>query len=627
MTQYLTQNLALLNRWFPQVAQTLEKVHSEECQPVFIDTDGMYDLHWNGHLIYEAQPAKALEQTMAMGLSSYPKMVFCYGVGSGEYLQKIFRSLNTCTEHVLIIEKVPEFFRCSLEIFDWSPILEDGRVQLAIGLPESNLELFFLSYLEQLERFISIHTVNNLFDQASLRLFGPYYQAVAETLKKVGNQRAGLANVSPEDTYRGFINIAQNMPICGNEPLFDPLEGLFRGFPGISVAAGPSLKRSIPWLKEIKDRAVVISTDASLKTLLENGIVPHMVTCLERVPEARHFFQDLPRLDHTWLLANPVIWPETFALYPGPKINMIRSVGQLAYFFPQAKIYDTGNSSAHMNYVALERMGCDPIMLVGQDLAYDRHSQETHGTKLPGVVDQFERMMRERCAHEAEDSKSECLVEGNDGRPILTMPWFNDFRRVFEILIKRSPSVCINVIPVDYGAKIDHAIRMDPEKALWSLKDSLPVVESIRNRLAEPTHVEADRYRSLFQARMLFAMEQLKRYQEVAFEVMEAISMFRRDYDPLVHEGRIFEPFLRKVQQIGHDLANDEDGFYEKFFLAQIQYKTLRLAQSGESILSSQEKTGPEKIEAQIELMQDWFATIHLWASRMEGHLRKHFKP
>lgn len=598
MNELFKKNRQVLERRFPAVAQLLERCASEPCDVILSTADGYSEL------------------------SSYPKIVFCYGIGSGEHIVKLYPTLDLITKHILIVERIPAFFLRSLERLDWVQILEDERVQLAIGLDESEMEPFFSSYLNNVDRLISIHTVNNIFDQTSLRLSGPYYETMADKLKSVADLMGSYAQASPEDTYRGFLNIIQNMPGQGAAPLFDSLEGAFRGFPGVSIAAGPSLKKSIPWLRKIQDRAVIISTDVSLKTLLENGIVPHAVTCLERVPETKFFFQDLPPLNDTWLIANPVIWPETYALYPGPKIHMIRQIGQLLYFFPDAKIYDAGNSSAHINYVALERMGCSPIMLVGQDLAYDRHSYETHGTAMPSVVDKFERKMREQCAQQAQDPESECLVEGNDGKPILTMPWFNNFRKVFEAFIRRSPVTCFNVIPEDYGAKIAHSVRIDPEEAAQQLGKPLSVAAMIRQRLALQPRPNPLVYRNWLQGRFAQAIEMLHHYHDIAVEVMDAVSSFRHRYDPTVHEVGIFEPFLKKIQQIAQDLSDDEDRVYDTFFLAQIQHRTFGLTQVGESILTVCEMT-PEQIENQIALVQEWFSTILLWASRMEGHMLK----
>src|SRR5690606_5350222 len=96
-----------------------------------------------------------------------------------------------------------------------------------------------------------------------------------------------------EDSLMGFRNVIENLAFIEQTPGIDRLQNQFRNIPAIVIATGPSLTKSLPLLKELQNKALLLSVDASFKILLENGIVPHFVASLERDDHPRAFFEKL----------------------------------------------------------------------------------------------------------------------------------------------------------------------------------------------------------------------------------------------------------------------------------------------------------------------------------------------
>lgn len=59
------------------------------------------------------------------------------------------------------------------------------------------------------------------------------------------------------------------------------LVGIFGGRTAIILAGGPSLQAALPWVKENRDRVVVIAVSRISRILLAEGIVPHLVVTVD----------------------------------------------------------------------------------------------------------------------------------------------------------------------------------------------------------------------------------------------------------------------------------------------------------------------------------------------------------
>ncbi len=165
--------------------------------------------------------------------------------------------------------------------------------------------------------------------------------------------------------------------------------GAFRGMPAVVCATGPSLGAALPRLARLRDHALVIAVDASLAPMLAAGVRPHLVTCLERVAETAPFFRGLDpaAVADTWQVAVPVVVPEVYRAYPGPQALMYRTFAHFDLLDNDKGTLGCGTSSANMAFKLAEAFGCDPILLVGQDLCYGPDAQShAHGAHVTGAA-------------------------------------------------------------------------------------------------------------------------------------------------------------------------------------------------------------------------------------------------
>jgi len=167
-------------------------------------------------------------------------------------------------------------------------------------------------------------------------------------------------------------NVAFNLPAYLGNPGVEVLADRARGYPAILVAAGPSLARNIHLLPGLRRHAVIIAVQTVFRTLLEQGCPPHFVTSLDYHEISAQFFRDITDFSQTILVAEPkVTWhvPDAYRgrmhlLYSGFLADLLRDAA------PARGKLRAGSTVAHLAFYLAEHLGCDPIILVGQDLAF-----------------------------------------------------------------------------------------------------------------------------------------------------------------------------------------------------------------------------------------------------------------
>lgn len=169
--------------------------------------------------------------------------------------------------------------------------------------------------------------------------------------------------------------------------------------PGVLISTGPSLSENLPLLKLLKTRAFLIACDASLKPLQRAGIDPHAVITLDAQPHTLFHFLGEPGLAQCLLFADLVANPDALRRL-NPRALIFSTTAKVQYGAdgelqreetPGAEhaerihgpvgALQSGGSVATTAFDLLRNLGCDPIILVGQDLAYtDRkiHSVGAH---------------------------------------------------------------------------------------------------------------------------------------------------------------------------------------------------------------------------------------------------------
>ncbi len=165
-------------------------------------------------------------------------------------------------------------------------------------------------------------------------------------------------------------------------------KGLFAKVPVIICGAGPSLTAAVPLIKQVKNQALLIAGGSAIRALHHFGIKPHLAIAID--PNEREY--DCVRGDTPYttpLLYGSRLCSRVFELFQGPLGYLSTTTGGPleAYFEEMAGITappigpDLGRESLSVTTLAVSLasfLGCDPITLVGIDLAYSGKSHYAH---------------------------------------------------------------------------------------------------------------------------------------------------------------------------------------------------------------------------------------------------------
>lgn len=167
-------------------------------------------------------------------------------------------------------------------------------------------------------------------------------------------------------------NVANNLAAYHCCPPTDPLKDRFAGYPAIVVSAGPSLEKNVELLREAKGKAVIIAVQTTLKPLLRLGIAPDFVTSLDYHEISRRFFEGIEDFGNIHLVAEPKVTWHVIDTFKG-KVSLLKNeFGDLCLGSAVRKRHaiTAGSTVAHLAFYLAEYIGADPIVLIGQDLAF-----------------------------------------------------------------------------------------------------------------------------------------------------------------------------------------------------------------------------------------------------------------
>ncbi|MDP4182092.1 MAG: DUF115 domain-containing protein [Bacillota bacterium] len=168
------------------------------------------------------------------------------------------------------------------------------------------------------------------------------------------------------------------------------LIGNFRNIPGILVSAGPSLKKNIPLLKELKNKAIIMAAGTAVAILEENGITPNFMVGIDASAAEAELHKKVISKDIYFIYTNQIA-KGSIESYKGPKFFMnypvdLYSAELLKYCRIKSDCVLSGPSVANTCADLLYKMGCNPIVLVGQDLAYTNIKVDDKNNKDPNMI-------------------------------------------------------------------------------------------------------------------------------------------------------------------------------------------------------------------------------------------------
>jgi len=374
------------------------------------------------------------------------------GMGLGYMAKELALGMQD-NSALLVYEADPGIFKTAMQEVDLTPVFSSRYIKVMVG-PEVRLETCCHQFMlltgggVRLARF-----------EPAFRLSPKLYET--KWTKELVGFTQGMA--------MNFATIGQFGPLFSRAVLeavphilyshgVKQLEGKFQGDPAILVAAGPSLEKNVHYLKEAKGRAVIICADTVLGYLLARDIHPDFVVSVD--PQGTTFskYEGVNIPSDIVLVFHPACNDQIFKRFPGPKFvtetRMVIYQWLNEFFQEKGTLEGDIQCQMHMAFNLAKIMGCDPIIIMGQDLCYTDSLMHVKGGSYLTEV--------EEAIHVAQGMVTKNMFE----ETVKTYPVFWSYKRTFEGKIGEFSGTVLNAteggLPLE-GADIVRLLDVLPQ--------------------------------------------------------------------------------------------------------------------------------------------------------------------
>lgn len=464
------RNMRALWRVDPELALRVDAVNDDERVPLEPTRSGAWTAAVpapDGTRVYlhSRYDPLADAERFAAGVEIEDKFCFVVlGFGLGYHVRALLQRLTGDTVVVCVEPSLP-LLAAALTCVDVSDVLAARRLIILTDDDKARLH----DRLRQHAALMMLGAQIVRFPPA-LRLGEEVHNAVCRSITEfVSYTRMSLVTLvaNARITCR---NIAMNLGTYVSTPPIDMLRDRFRGVPGVVVSAGPSLSRNIDLLSEAKGNAILCAVQTALKPLMQRGIVPDFVTSLDYHEMSARFFEGLAGLEQVHLVVEPKVTWHVLDRYPGPVSVTHSDWAELLLGESLASRggLKSGATVAHLAFYLLAYMGCDPIIFVGQDLAFTGHVFYVPGVEIHRAwwseLNRFQTMEMKEWERIARNRPILRRVQGYGGTTLYSDELLFTYLEQFEKDIAAVPMRVINA--TEGGARIRGTQELTLREAL-----------------------------------------------------------------------------------------------------------------------------------------------------------------
>lgn len=241
-----------------------------------------------------------------------------------------------------------------------------------------------------------------------------------------------------------FRNFYLNLLSLPDSYLGNDLFGKFKNMPAIICGAGPSLKKQLPLLKKLKDKALIFAGGSALNVLNADNMLPHLGAGICPNDEQLNRLRTNSSFELPFFYRNRM-YHKAFQLIHGPRLYIKGSGGyDISDWFEEklgikGPYIEEGMNVVNFCLEIANVLECNPIIFVGVDLAYTNMEKYA-----PGVVDQV-KVSKKEILDELNFDNQALEREDIYGKPIYTLwKWIGEARWISNTAKNNPTKTIIN---------------------------------------------------------------------------------------------------------------------------------------------------------------------------------------
>ncbi len=332
-------------------------------------------LIYKGATLHSAyDPVKEAERMVKSIAQSSPEKVVILGMGLGYHVASL--KCNLPGTEIFVYEPFEEIYRAALD-YNYENWKEDKGINLYTDL--DSLE----------DAIIQKCIYNGMSSFPILWLYPPYRKLAPDRVSDLKRMIERLKiryesnrKTKTEKTGLWLDNIEKNWNRILEMPNLCSLHMALEGIPCVVIASGPSLANDYPLLNRLKGRSLLFSADSAYSWLEERGVSPDVVAVLEG-EDMSYLLKGKKNGNGTWMSLSTSTHPGHFHIKERKNI-LFHSERWLARLLDQEPFVPHGGNVASASFTMALIMGCNPIILVGQDLSHGTYALHAGGIKGAG---------------------------------------------------------------------------------------------------------------------------------------------------------------------------------------------------------------------------------------------------
>lgn len=296
-----------------------------------------------------------------------------YGLGLGYHVRQLQKILGD--RRLIVFENRMDIYRFAEERGLYREIRQSNQIELICSEKEEDLlqeirkllreGVYFFTYTPSVYAIHGEFSPNLKYILESLKLTASAKKEVLLQLKENAVKNAQLNDLPAEHFWGQFVNK-----------------------PALLVSAGPSLKNTLPYLSEPRDKYLIFTVGRAFRTLMNHGIIPDFVALIDGDDLTYEQFRGVEESNVPLFYLNTASHL-TVSKYRGPRYIFYNSKGEHT---ESDSIVETEGSVATAVFSLLIRFGCNPIIFAGQDLGYldgqSHHSEVYYKEEEKNIIHQ-----------------------------------------------------------------------------------------------------------------------------------------------------------------------------------------------------------------------------------------------
>ncbi len=546
----LKVNYDIFQKLYPEWLKEIENARPDYKYEIIKAKSGDITLfvEKESNLLYfhsQYDPKKEASKLIQNAIDREPEVLIIGGIGMGYLVESALSTLKK--SHIVVCD------------FDWG-ILKSALDNRTLDHIFSNPRCHFI-FTENPQALIDIlkpfqtKDIKLFIHQPSSQLHPEYFNKLKSTMDNYQNTKEInsatlnrfqklwskniLKNIIPLITFKGVIQLFNQ----------------YNNIPCVIVAAGPSLKKNIHLLREIKNKALIIAVDTTFQILQAYNIEPDFVIAVDPQDINKKYFENIKKTNAI-LICEPSISPKIIQNYPGKKL-MLGSIFHLVKWLEgitnEKGEIDIGGSVATAAFGLAMKMGCDPVIFVGLDLAYS--DGETH---MKGAYFEENWLFSWNKYRNINGLSYLFLkkfglfkIPGHQGTTVYSDRKFHMFLTWFESHFKKSNRNIIDA--TEGGAKKDHCTSLSFKEAIdrYIINQShniSEIHEKILNDLYEKNH-------TLLLNKVLNELILVQNiFLDLNQKIVKGLFLSKELYDIILKSIKYDKKYPQRIVQIHHEL-------------------------------------------------------------------------